>query len=83
MHVLIKYQGNGVQVVLEETVDGTPKQVPLRIVGIGDQACLMACDDFGTMFELHPDGNRWAPVQCDLMLVQFQPARPDGPSDCQ
>ena len=36
------------------------RQVPLRIVGIGDQACLMACDSQGTMFELHPDGNRHA-----------------------
>ena len=56
------------QVVLEEQKGAQTMQVPLRIVGIGDQACLMACDSQGTMFELHPDGNRcaWVHRCCTL-----------------
>ena len=48
------------QVVLEEQENGQARQVPLRIVGIGSQACLVACDSQGNVFELHPDGNRCA-----------------------
>ena len=52
------------QVVLEEQEDGQTKKVPLRIVGIGNQACLVACNSQGTVFELHPDGNRCVELSC-------------------
>lgn len=48
------------QVVLEEKgPGGEPISVNLKIIGISDNAYMMAVDERGEACELHPDGNRW------------------------
>ncbi len=54
--------GCGSQVVLQEGPPDAVHEAYLTIKGLADSGYMLAVDAGGERFELHPDGNRWAPV---------------------
>lgn len=59
----VKVEGPA-QVVLEEEEGGISRKVPLTVQGLTPSGYLKAVDQGGTLFELHPDGNRCGSSTC-------------------
>ncbi len=59
---LSKWLHSQQRIVLEEnepqSCSGEKRKVPLTVQGLTDSGYLLATDDCGSKYELHPDGNR-------------------------